>query len=211
MLRVLIVDDHAIFRAGLKQVISDEPDMRVTGEAGTAREAIDLARLPDSWDVVVLDIAMPGKNGLDALKQIRLINPRLPVLILSMYPEDQYAIRVLRAGAAGYLSKEGAPDELVGAIRKVARGGRYVSSEVAERLIDELDANLEKPLHALLSDREFQVFRGIAQGKSSMEISHELSISVKTVGTYRMRLMEKMGISKNAEIIHYALKNHLLD
>ena len=125
MLRVLIVDDHAIFRAGLKQVISDEPDMRVTGEAGTAREAIDLARLPDSWDVVVLDIAMPGKNGLDALKQIRLINPRLPVLILSMYPEDQYAIRVLRAGAAGYLSKEGAPDELVGAIRKVARGGRY--------------------------------------------------------------------------------------
>ncbi|MEW6039064.1 MAG: response regulator transcription factor [Pseudomonadota bacterium] len=211
MIRVLIVDDHAIFRTGLRQVISEEADLEVVGEAGTAQEAIELARIPGQWDVMVLDIALPDRSGLDVLHRVKQSGARLPVLILSMYPEDQYAVRMLRAGVAGYLTKESAPDLLVEAIRKAARGGKYVSPEMAERLVDELDASRRKPLHTTLSDREFQVFRAIAMGKSSMEIARELFISVKTVGTYRTRLLRKMEMSKNAEIIRYALENDLLD
>lgn len=211
MIRVLIVDDHAIFRTGLKQVIADEPDLEVAGEAGNAQDAIELARGAGSGDVMLLDISMPDKSGLEVLKRVRQMSPQLPVLILSVYPEDQYAVRMLRAGAAGYLTKESEPEQLVEAIRKVVRGGRYVSPAVAERLADELDVSREKPLHMALSDREFQIFRAIAMGKSSSEIANELSLSVKTIGTYRMRVLEKMGMSRNAEIIHYALANHLLD
>lgn len=211
MVRVLIVDDHAIFRAGLKQIIADESDLEVAGEAGNAQDAIELARGAGRGDVMLLDISMPDRSGLEVLKRVRQMSPQLPVLILSVYPEDQYAVRMLRAGAAGYLTKESEPEQLVEAIRKVVRGGRYVSPSVAERLADELDVSRHRPLHMALSDREFQIFRAIAMGKSSSEIASELSLSVKTIGTYRMRVLEKMGMSRNAEIIHYALANHLLD
>lgn len=211
MIRVLIVDDHAIFRAGLKQIIADESDLEVAGEAGNAQEAIELARGAGSGDVMLLDISMPDRSGLEVLKRVRQMSPQLPVLILSVYPEDQYAVRMLRAGAAGYLTKESEPEQLVEAIRKVVRGGRYVSPNVAERLADELDVSRQKPLHMALSDREFQIFHAIAMGKSSSEIANELSLSVKTIGTYRMRVLDKMGMSRNAEIIHYAVANRLLD
>lgn len=210
MIRILIADDHAIVRAGLKQILADIPDMMVTGEAGTGQEALDSLHIGE-WDVLLLDISMPGRNGLEVLKLVRQETPCLPVLILSMYPEDQYAIRMLRAGASGYLTKESVPDQLVAAIRKVAQGGRYVSPTLAEKLAAELDASRAKSRHAMLSDREFQIFRAIASGKTASEIAAELSLSVKTVSTYRARVMEKMGMSKNAEIIHYALKNQLLD
>lgn len=211
MIRVLIVDDHAIFRAGLKQVIADESDLEVAGEAGNAQDAIELARGAGSGDVMLLDISMPDRSGLEVLKRVRQMSPQLPVLILSVYPEDQYAVRMLRAGASGYLTKESEPEQLVEAIRKVVRGGRYVSPAVAERLVDELDVSRQKPLHMALSDREFQILRAIAMGRSSSEIANELSLSVKTIGTYRMRVLEKMGMSRNAEIIHYAVANRLLD
>jgi DNA-binding NarL/FixJ family response regulator len=210
MVRILIADDHAIVRAGLKQILADIPDMMVAGEASNGQEVLDSLRTGE-WDVMLLDISMPGKNGLEVLKLARQKTPRLPVLILSMYPEDQYAVRMLRAGASGYLTKESAPDQLVAAIRKVAQGGRYINPTLAEKLAAELDSSLEKPLHAMLSDREFQIFRAIALGKTASEIATELSLSVKTVSTYRMRVMEKMHMSKNAEIIRYALKNQLLD
>lgn len=210
MIRILIVDDHAIVRAGLKQIVSENPDMMVAGEASNGQEALNLIRA-EVWDVLLLDISIPGRNGLEVLKLVRQECPRLPVLILSIYPEDQYAVRVLRAGASGYLTKESAPDLLVEAIRKVAEGGRYISPSLAEKLAIELDASREKPRHAMLSDREFQIFCAIAMGKTNSEIATELSLSVKTISTYRSRLMVKMDMSKNAEIIHYALKNKLLD
>lgn len=210
MIRILIVDDHAIVRAGLKQIVSENPDMIVAGEASNGQEALNLVRA-EVWDVLLLDISIPGRNGLEVLKLVRQENPRLPVLILSIYPEDQYAVRVLRAGASGYLTKESASDLLVKAIRKVAEGGRYISPSLAEKLAVELDASRKKPRHATLSDREFQIFCAIAMGKTNSEIATELSLSVKTISTYRSRVMEKMDMSKNAEIIHYALKNKLLD
>lgn len=210
MIRILIVDDHAIVRAGLKQIVSENPDMMVAGEASNGQEALNLIRA-EVWDVLLLDISIPGRNGLEVLKLVRQECPRLPVLMLSIYPEDQYAVRVLRAGASGYLTKESAPDLLVEAIRKVAEGGRYISPSLAEKLAAELDASREKPRHATLSDREFQIFCAIAMGKTTSEMAAELSLSVKTISTYRSRLMEKMDMSKNAEIIHYALKNKLLD
>lgn len=210
MIRILIADDHAIVRAGLKQILADIPDMMVSGEAGTGQEVLD-SLLAGAWDVLLLDISMPGRNGLEVLKLVRQQTPSLPVLILSIYPEDQYAVRMLRAGASGYLTKESAPDQLVAAIRKVAQGGRYISPSLAEKLAAELDASREKPRHATLSDREFQIFRAIAMGKTASEIAAELSLSVKTISTYRARVMEKMAMTKNAEIIHYALKNQLLD
>jgi len=210
MIRILIVDDHAIVRAGLKQIVSENPDMIVAGEASNGQEALNFIRA-EVWDVLLLDISIPGRNGLEVLKLVRQESPRLPVLILSIYPEDQYAVRVLRAGASGYLTKESAPDLLVEAIRKVAEGGRYISPSLAEKLAIELDASREKPRHAMLSDREFQIFCAIAMGQTNSEIATELSLSVKTISTYRSRLMVKMDMSKNAEIIHYALKNKLLD
>lgn len=210
MIKILIVDDHAIVRAGLKQILADVTDMTVAGEAGSGQEALNCIRT-GQWDVLLLDISLPGRNGLEVLNLVRQEKPHLPVLILSIYPEDQYAVRMLRAGAAGYLTKESAPDQLVEAIRKVAQGGRYISPALAERLAAELDASTEKPRHMSLSDREFQIFRAIAAGKAVSEIATELSISTKTVSTYRARVLDKMGMTKNAEIIHYALKNQLLD
>jgi len=209
-MKILIADDHAVVRRGLKQILSEEPDMLLVGEAPNGSEALNLIREQD-WDVVVLDINMPGQSGLDILKELKSVRPRLPVLILSIHPEDQYAVRALKAGASGYLTKESAPEELVKAIRKVSRGGRYISPSLAEKLAIGLDPRSEKPLQDVLSDREFWVMRRIASGKTVSEIAQELSLSVKTISTYRARILEKLGMKTNAEMIHFAIKNRLVE
>lgn len=209
MTSILIADDHSIVREGLKQVLVDTPDMVVTDEAKDGNEALCKA-LGSDFDVVVLDISMPGKNGLEVLREIKSHKPKLPVLILSVYPEDQYALRVLKAGASGYLSKESAPDELIDALEKVANGTKYISSAVLEEITDTLDINTERPVHERLSDREFQVLRMIASGRTIREIAEELGINIKTVSTYRVRILEKMRIKNNAELTHYAIKNQLV-
>ena len=210
MIRVLIADDHAVVRQGLRQILEDTREMLVAGEATNGQEVLAKVRA-ELWDVVVLDISMPDQSGLDILKQLRVEQPSLPVLVLSMYPEDQYAMRVLKAGGSGYLTKESAPDELVKAVRKVVSGGRYVSSFLAERLAFEIGADPSKLPHETLSDREFQVLRLIAAGKSVSEIAAELFLSVKTISTYRARLLVKMNLGTNAELIQYAIQNHLID
>jgi two-component system, NarL family, invasion response regulator UvrY len=194
----------------MKQIISEISDMTVVDEASNGSEVLDKIRR-NNYSVVVLDIAMPGKSGLEALKEIKSERPELPVLMLSMYPEDQYAIRVLRSGAAGYLTKESAPAELVTAIRTVASGKKYISPSVAERLVFNLDFEGKKELHELLSDREFQVLRMIASGKAVSDIADELSLSVKTISTYRSRILEKMKLKNSAELTTYAIQNHLID
>ncbi len=209
MLKILIADDHSIVREGLKQVLADTSDMVVSDEAASTEEALKKA-LEGDFDVVVLDISMPGRGGLDALKQIKSQKPKLPVLILSMYSEEQYVLRVLKAGAAGYLTKESAPDELIGAIRKVSKGMKYVSAHLAEEIAFALDSDFERPIQETLSDREFQVLCMIASGKTAREIAGELALSVKTVSTYRSRILEKMRMKSNAELTHYAIKNKLV-
>ena len=209
-LRILIVDDHPIVRQGLRQTLADAAQIGEIVEAATPQEALDLVRQRE-WEAVILDIGLPGRGGLDVLKDIKREVPKLPVLILSMHSEGQYAVRALRAGAAGYLTKEAAPKNLIDAIRKVAAGGRYVSPELAERLATELTVDAGKPLHASLSDREFEVLRSIASGQTVGEIADRLSLSVKTVSTYRTRILEKMRLKNNAEMMHYVHTNHLLD
>lgn len=210
MIRALIADDHAVVRQGLKQILGDTPEMLVAGEATNGQEVLDKVRA-EPWDVVVLDISMPDRSGLDVLKQLRSERPKLPVLVLSMHSEDQYAVRVLKAGASGYLTKDSAPDELVKAIRKVVSGGTYVSSFLAEKLAFEIGTDSSRLPHETLSDREFQVLRLIAAGESVTEIAAELYLSVKTVSTYRARLLQKMNLTTNAELMHYAMQNHLID
>jgi two-component system, NarL family, invasion response regulator UvrY len=209
-LRVLIADDHAIVRQGLRQILSDTTDLEVAGEADNGAAAIQLAR-QQAWDVMLMDVSMPDRNGIDALKMIRKEFPRLPVLILSMYPEDQYAVRALKAGAAGYLTKQSAPEQLVHAIRQVASGKKYVSAALALELADAISDDSERAPHERLSDREFQTLRLIASGKTLTQIGTELNLSVKTVSVYRARLLEKMKLRNNAEITHYGLKHGLVD
>ncbi|HMB92074.1 MAG TPA: response regulator transcription factor [Rhodothermales bacterium] len=209
MTKVLIADDHAVVRRGLAQIISETMDLKVSGEAADGNEVLDLVR-EDAFDVVVMDLNMPGRSGLDTLKQLQVEYPKLPVLVLSMHAEDQYAVRMLRAGAAGYLTKESAAEKLVEAIRRVASGSKYMSAAVAETLLNRLDSNLEGPLHEALSDREFQVMRLLATGKTATEIGEMLSLSVKTISTYRARVLEKMNMKSNAELTHYAIKNNLI-
>ena len=209
MIKILIADDHAIVRRGLKQIVSEQPDMIVGGEAENAREVLEMVR-SNKWNVIVLDINMPGRGGVEVLKELKREQPKLPVLVLSVHPEDQYGIRMLRAGAAGYLTKDSAPDELVSAIRKVHRGGRYVSQSLAEALVIELGVESDRPRHKMLSDREYQVMTMIASGKTVGEIGEELSLSVKTISTYRARVLEKMKMRTNAELTHYAIQNQLL-
>jgi two-component system, NarL family, invasion response regulator UvrY len=209
-LRVLIADDHAIVRAGLKQFLAEVPDITVAGEAGSGTEALELIRQGE-WDVVLLDIAMPDMTGIDVLKRLRHDKPDLPVLILSIYPEEQYAVSMLRAGASGYLTKESAPEQLEQAIRKVATGHRYVSPALAELLALEVGGDAGRPAHETLSQREFQVFSKLAAGKAVSEIAGELCLSVKTISTYRARILEKMGMKNNAELTYYAIKNHLIE
>ena len=208
MIKVIIVDDHPVVRRGLKQIIEDEPDMEVAGEAKNAGECFSLVRKTDCT-LVVLDITLPDRNGFDVLKQLKYKHPNLPILILSVHPEDQYGLRFIKAGASGYLMKEGAPDELVKAIRKVNAGGKYVSASLAEKLVSHLDAS-DKPPHENLSDREFQILCMIAQGKSLKNIADELCIGEKTVSTYRSRIMEKMKMSTNYDLICYASEHHLV-
>ena len=197
-------------RHGLKQILADEFKRSVFGEAGNAQEALDLV-WKEPWDVVVLDITMPGRSGLEVLREIKKSCPKLPVLVLSMHPENQFAVRVLKRGASGYMTKESAPAELVGAVRKVLAGGRYVSSGLAEKLATYLAADNQKPVQELLSDREFQVLRLIASGKIVSDIARELSLSVKTISTYRSRILEKMGMKNNAELMHYAIQHQLVE
>ncbi len=209
LINILIVDDHAVVRAGLRQIISGVSDMAVADEADSAIEALTKIR-KKGYSMVVLDIAMPGKSGLDVLKEIRSEHPKLPVLMLSMYPEDQYAVRALRSGASGYMTKDSAPEELVTAIRTVAAGRKYISSDLAERLALNLDTDMKKEPHEILSDREYQVLCSIASGKTIGEIADQLSLSVKTISTYRSRILEKMQLKNNAELTNYAIRNHLI-
>ena len=209
-MRILIVDDHAVVRQGIRQILAEMSGPVVIGEAGNGGDALRLLR-EESWNIVLLDIGLPGKNGIEVLKQIKAEWKKLPVLMLSMYPEDQYALRAIRAGAAGYMTKESAPDELLNAINKVKNGGRYISADVAEKLVFELDEAKNELPHQGLSDREFEVLRLIASGKSVSEIADMLSLSVKTIRTYRSRILEKMKMKHNAELTHYALKHELVE
>lgn len=209
-MRILIADDHAVFRRGLRDTLAEAFSRVTFGEAKTAQETIELVRRQD-WDVVVLDISMPGKSGLDILDDLRRLRPKLPVLLLTMHPEQQYARRALKAGAAGYLTKDSVPEELKEAIKRIVAGGRYVSATLAEKLAVDLRKGADLPLHELLSDREFQVLRMIASGKTVKEIAEDLSLSVKTVSTYRGRILEKTSMRTNAELIRYALQTQLVD
>lgn len=211
MIKVLIADDHAVVRSGLKQILDEtDGEIRVEGEATNGREVLEKVQARD-WDVLVLDITMPGRSGLDILKDIRQFKPGLPVLILSMHAEEQFATRMLKAGASGYLNKESAPEELVKAIRKVYGGGKYVSAAQAERMVMELTGDPTKQPHELLSDREYEILCLIASGKTATQIAKELCLSVKTVSTYRSRILEKMNLSTNAQLTHYAIKNGLVN
>lgn len=208
-IKILIADDHPIVREGYKKILSDTPDMIVADEAENGQEVLNCIR-KKNFDLILLDISMPGRSGLEILKELKSERPRLPVLILSIYPEEQYAVRAFRAGASGYLTKASAPNELISAIRKISQGGRYISSSLAEQLTYYLDADAEKPLHETLSDREYQVMLMIASGKTVSEIAAELCLSVKTISTYRGHILEKMKMKNNAEITLYAVRNKLV-
>ncbi len=208
-MRVLIADDHAVFRRGLKETIGELFPKVTFGEAKTAQETVECVRRQD-WEIVILDISMPGKSGLDILDDVRRLRPKLPVLFLSMHPEEQYARRALKSGAAGYLTKDSIPEELKEAVRRILTGGRYVSATLAERLAFDLRKGADTPLHELLSTREFQVLRMIASGKSVKEIANDIALSVKTVSTYRARILQKTGMKTTAELIRYALQTQLV-
>ena len=209
MIRVLIVDDHAILRRGLRALLADEFADARFGEASNAEQALEQVG-KEEWDVVLLDITLPGKSGLDLLKELKAERPTLPVLVLSVHPEDQFAVRVLKAGAAGYMTKESAPEELVQAIRKILAGGRYVSPTLAERFALSVRKDFTRTPHETLSDREHEIMCRIASGKTVTEIAAELSLSVKTISTYRARILEKLGVKNSAEIILYAIRNGLV-
>ncbi len=210
MIRIGIVDDHAIVRSGLRNFFADYVDLRVVGDAANGREAIDLVRQFE-MDVLLMDLSMPGQSGLDVLGMIRAKAPDVGILILSGYPEAHYAVSLIRQGASGYLNKECDPEQIVDAIRTIALGKRYITPTVAEMLADSLNRREDVPLHEELSKREFQIFLKLAQGVTPTEIAHALSLSVKTVSTYRTRLMEKMNLSSNSDLTYYALKNQLIE
>lgn len=210
MIRVLIADDHAVVRRGLRQILEEAPDIKLMGEASTGREVLQTLR--ETWyDVLVLDISMPEATGLDILLELRKMRPRPVALMLSMYPEKQFAIRALRNGASGYLTKDSAPEELLTAIREVAGGRKYITRQLAEILAEELELDPEKPAHELLSNRERQVLRLLAQGKGISDIATELCLSPKTVSTYRARILEKLHLSKTGELIRYAIEWGLVE
>ncbi len=210
MKKVLVADDHAVVREGIKRIIAETADMVVAGEAANGWEVLEKARGGD-YDVVVLDISMPGKNGMEILKELKRECPGVPVLILSMHPEEQYALRALRVGASGFVAKESAPDELIAALEKVLRGSKYITSALAERLVLDIGAGSEESLHEKLSDRELQVLCLLAEGKTINQIGQELCLSAKTISTYRSRIMQKMAMKTNAQLIRYAIKQGLVD
>jgi DNA-binding NarL/FixJ family response regulator len=209
-MRVLIADDHAVVRQGLRHILAAIPELNEIAETSDGEETLSRVRA-EPWDVLVLDMSMPGRGGLDILKEVRRERPATRVLVLSMHPEDQFAVRLLKAGAAGYLNKESAPDQLVSAVRKIISGGKYVSPTLAERLAFDLDHDGDRPAHEVLSDREFQVLQMLAQGQSVAEIAAVLMLSPKTVSTYRARLLDKLSLKSNAELIHYAIQNQLIE
>jgi DNA-binding NarL/FixJ family response regulator len=209
-IKIIIADDHAIVREGLKQIVAEEKDMIVCGEAEDAATLMELLK-KEKWSIVVLDINMPGKSGLEALKEIKQFYPDLPVLILSMFSEDQYGLRAIKAGASGYLKKVSAPTELVIAIRKIVSGRKYINPELAEKLAENLENHKNNLLHEKLSDREYQIMCNIALGKSAEEIAAELSLSINTIYTYRNRILEKMSMKSNVELTQYAIQNKLIE
>jgi DNA-binding NarL/FixJ family response regulator len=210
MVRILLVDDHAVVRDGIKRIFDERPGEALFGEASSAHEALRLIR-EELWDVVVLDISLGGKNGLEVLKEIKKTHPKLPVLILSMHSEEQYARRAFKAGASGYITKGSSRTEIVNAINKVIMGRKYVSPIFAEKLVVDIERGIEGPPHAILSDREFEVMRLIGSGKTVTEIAEILSLSDKTISTYRARILEKMKMKTNAELIRYVIENKLVD
>ena len=210
MIKILIADDHTILRDGLKQILAESSDLQVAGEADNGSDALKKIREED-WDVVVLDMSMPGKSGIELIKQIKLEKPKLPLLILSMHKEDVYAMRTLKAGASGYLCKDSASSQLVSAIRKVAGGGMYLNHEVAEKFAFGLRPVSDAPPHTLLSDREYQVFLLLVQGLPLTQIADDLNLSVKTISTHKTRIMEKMRVDNLSGLIKYALANKLLE
>lgn len=209
-MKVLIADDHQIVREGLKRILNTASDIEEVSEAENAQQLLNLIRTKN-WDVVILDINMPGKSGLDVLKEIKHEYPKLPVLILSMYPESQFAVRVLKQGASGYITKASAASELMQAVRKVYQGGKYISPTVADKLAEALKTETDKASHELLSDREFQVFKSIATGMTVGEIAVELNLSVKTISTYRTKILDKMKLRNNADIVQYAVRYKLVE
>jgi two-component system invasion response regulator UvrY len=209
-MKILLADDHTVVRRGLKQILANEFTNATFGDARNVQEALDLI-WGEAWDIVVLDITMPGRSGLEVLREIKRFKPKLPVLVLSMHPESQFAVRVLKRGASGYMTKESAAGELIDAIKKIVAGGRYVSAPLAEKLALNLSRDNHKPPEELLSDREFQVLRLIASGKIVSEIANALSLSVKTISTYRARILEKMNLRNNAELMHYAMQHQLVE
>lgn len=209
MIRILIADDHAIVRKGLKQILLDQYPAAIIGEVADAENLV-ASTINEKWDVVICDMSMPGRSGLDALHQIKQLSPKLPVLIMSMYPEDQYALRVLKAGASGYLGKETIHDDIVKAIETVLRGKKFITPGIAEKLADAFETDTNRLLHENLSDREFDVFKLLATGKSVTEIGEQLSLSATTVSTYRSRIMDKMSMRSNADLTRYALENNLI-
>ena len=210
MIRIVIADDHDIVRAGLKQIIADEEDMEVAGESNSGEKLLELIKKHD-YDVVLLDLKMSGMNGIEVMKHIKAIKPSVPVIVLSMHAEDQYAVRTIKAGASGYITKETAVENLISAIRRVAAGGKYISPTLAETLAESLAGGGSDLPHENLTDREFQVLCMIASGKTVSEIGAELFLSVKTISTYRQRILEKMNMKNNSEITHYVIKNNILD
>jgi DNA-binding NarL/FixJ family response regulator len=209
-MRILIADDHAVVRHGLRQILTSAFKHSVFGEAANSQEALDRV-WKEPWDIVILDLTMPGRSGLEVLKEIKQARPKLPVLILSMHPEDQFAVRLLKAGASGYMTKESAPEELVGAVNKAVAGGRYVSVRLAEKLASLIVHDTTAAPHECLSDREFLILRLIASGKTVSAIARDLSLSVKTVSTYRGRLLDKMSMSNNSELVQYAFQYQLVE
>jgi two-component system invasion response regulator UvrY len=209
VIKVLVADDHAVVRRGLRQILAETSDIMVGGEAPTAHDVQRLVR-EQRWDVVVLDINLPGGSGIELLADIRRERPEVPVLILTVYSEEQYAVRAIKAGAAGFLTKESAPDKLIEAVRKVASGGKYVSAELAETLASMLAGEGKGAPHELLSDREFEILKLLASGKTVSQIAQDLSLSVKTVSTHRTRLLKKMSMKTNAELMHYAVRAGLV-
>jgi len=210
MIHVVIADDHPVVRQGLKRIVAEEADLTLTAEAATGQELLECLDKV-ACDVVLLDISMPGRGGLDTLTELRRHFPKISVLVLSVYPEDQFGTRVLKSGAAGYMNKETACDQLVGAIRKICAGGKYVSPRLAEKIAADLATNTQLPAHETLSHREYQVMRLIASGKSVSQIARDLSLSNKTISTHRARLLEKMRLKTNAELTFYAIQNDLID
>lgn len=210
MIRALIADDHAVVRRGLRELLKEEISNITFAEAATAQETLALVKKQD-WEIVILDISMPGKSGMDILADLKALRPHLPVLFLSVHPEEQFAKRALQTGAAGYLTKESIPEELVGAVRKVLGGGRYVSQELMEKLAWDVHRDVHRPDHEALSNREFQVLRMLASGSTVKQVADELGLSVKTVSTYRARILLKMGMRNTAELIRYAIRHHLVE